>query len=353
MSTASNSPFIIATIGQYSCAQETLIALVDAGVSVFRLNLAAKLGFDEHHRRLKLARDVIAFKGVVPVVRVMLDIPFPGSKVRIGMLPLPKHAVTRGQKVRFKSGTVTEDFKEFVPVDVENLGLLVTPNQVITVGDGELALTVETIESDCSFIATALNDYWIPCVKSLNMGVIRNSMLDDSFITTARFLGEEAPDLIALSFVESGDQFLTCKNKLSELGAIKESTRLVPKIETLEGVKNAEEILSLSDMFIVGRGDLALNANFSMLPVLQKRLISLARKLGKIAIVSTQIIESAGRFAVPYRAEIMDVANIVLDGAQGIMLAKETSATPNAPLVVKTVNEIIASIRERQSLESL
>ncbi|MCY1290933.1 pyruvate kinase [compost metagenome] len=148
-------PCIAATVGQLTCTAEMLESMKTAGVTLFRYNLAAQLGLSEHRRRMEVFRTVQS-NSSVQSIQLLLDVPFPGAKFRIGMLPERKHLVEAGTTLTFTSGLETKDINAYVPVDVQNLGLLVDIGKVVTIGDGELAFQIDEVVDKNTFIATAV-----------------------------------------------------------------------------------------------------------------------------------------------------------------------------------------------------
>ncbi len=212
--------FIIATIGQPTDNEESLTHILrNSRVKYLRYNLGAKLGYDVHRARTLAARKLIEKLGLVEEVGIMYDLPFPASKVRIGMLPEAQHPVKAGDIIRFRSGSTNEDFHQFVPVEFPNIGKAVELGQIISIGDGELALRVATLDSHDQFSAVCLSDGAVPCVKSLNFGTFHDNIESEESIALLSFVSEMSPDSIVLSFIENVEQLISAKANLRKLAA--------------------------------------------------------------------------------------------------------------------------------------
>ncbi|MCT8351796.1 MULTISPECIES: pyruvate kinase [Photorhabdus] len=331
-------PFIIATVGMPCCEPDGIDLLLRNGVNVLRYNIAADLGYLEHSRRIKLARGEIYKAGKAGNVAIMLDLPFPGRKIRIGMLPERKHTVKKGEIVTFKTGKESINFHDFIPVNYPNIARFVEPGKDISIGDGELALKVKQQLSDESFSAVALNDGFIPCQKSVNFGHIVEAEIDEEMLA---FVAETRPDWIALSFINDVQQLTKSFEIMSRYGITRLNTSFVIKIETQQGVDNIHQFIKLVDAVIIARGDLAVSADYFRLGINQKLLTDACKRAKMPVILSTQILESSCEWHVPARAEISGLTYAILDGINGIMLAKETSSLNNISRPLIVMNEII------------
>lgn len=329
---------IAATVGQSTCSTQSLVQLADAGACMFRYNLAARLGFDVHRQRIDAFRQARATSQ--QEMLLMLDLPLPGAKWRVGMLPEPRHLITTGTVLKFRTGTETQDILDHIPVLAPHLGTRVTLNQVVTVGDGELALRVLEIHDEDSFSALALTTANLPCQKSLNLGRIELTDLADHG-AILDFVAESRPDYIALSFVETVEAASQVFDALAQRGLRRSEYRAIAKIETATGVANAQTLATVFEMIMVARGDLALNVDFSYLGELQEHLINQARAVGKECMVATNVCESIATSGVPNRAELVGMYALAKQKVDFILLAKETSSLPNPIRSVKVLRDVI------------
>lgn len=165
-------------------------------------------------------------------------------------------------------------------------------------------------------------------------------------------LSGEPFEMAAASFVRTAE---TVTETRALFRRLRKTARIVAKIEDSAGVKNAEEITKAADGIMVARGDLGVCTPLAALPILQKRLIALGNYYRKMVIVATQMLESMTENARPTRAEVTDVANAVLDGADAVMLSGETAVGKYPVETVETMAKIIANAEGamRTGLKSL
>lgn len=325
------------------CEPEGIDLLLLHGVSVLRYNIAADLGYVEHSRRIKIARNSIEKSDRAGNIAIMLDLPFPGRKIRIGMLPERIHAVKKGDLVTFKTGKESTNFHDFIPVNYPDIAQFIKPEYEFSIGDGELALKVNEQLSDDSFNAIVLNDGYIPCQKSVNFGHIVEAEQDNEMLN---FVAQTRPDWIALSFINDVQQLQRAFEILSGYGITRKNTRFVIKIETQQGVDNISQLTERVDAVIIARGDLAVTADYFRLGTNQKIITEACKKVNKPVILSTQILESSCEWYVPARSEISGLTYAILDGINGIMLAKETSSLNNITRPLVVTREIISECKE-------
>lgn len=335
-------PAIAATVGQSTCSSDMLLSMHKAGATLFRYNLAAQLGLAEHRRRMDIFRTVQATTH--GSVKLLLDVPFPGAKFRVGMLPERKHLIEAGTTLRFTTGKETDDILAYVPVDVAQLGLLVAPGKTVTIGDGELAFHVDRVMDDNTFIATAITSNYLPCQKSLNTGRVNNSATQEN-AELIGFLAEISPEYIAFSFVEDAESSEETFSALAAQGLKRTSYKAIAKIETLKGVRNLQNFAHLYDGIMVARGDLALNVDCYHLGEIQDYLTNFAKQNGLECIVSTQVCESIDANAVPNRAELVGMYQLAKSGADFILLAKETSTLSSPLQSITAVQKTIAAAK--------
>ncbi|MBP0714296.1 pyruvate kinase [Burkholderia sola] len=335
-------PRIAATIGQATCRSETLRELGEAGVRLFRYNMAAQLGLDEHGRRMNLFRQVQAERG--SDIELMLDLPLPGAKFRIGMLPEPRHLIEKGTQLTFATGVESDSIERMVPVDVARLGERVEKDQLVTVGDGELAFRVREVIDHSSFLAEALTTHYLPCQKSLNVGSV-DLCATDRNDALAAFVASVRPEYIAFSFVES---LLSARDAFALLerhGLRQGDYKAIAKIETLTGIKALPEFIREFDSVMVARGDLALNLDFAYLGEAQEHIIDTCRVFERSCIVSTQLCESVNAGGIPNRSELVGMHHIATRGVEYMLLAKETSTLAEPMRAVHTLRRIIDAVR--------
>ena len=171
--------------------------------------------------------------------------------------------------------------------------------------------------------------------------------LTEKDITDLEFGIQNAVDYVALSFVRSAEDIMDLRKILDTRGC---PAKIVAKIETPQAVKNIDEIISVSDVLMVARGDLGIETPFQKVPIEQKIITEKCNKAGKPTIVATQMMESMIKNTTPTRAEVSDVANAVLDGADMVMLSEETTLGDNP---VEAVKDMILVVEETEKDQNL
>lgn len=324
---------VIATIGPASHSSGMITELARAGVDIFRINLSHAKP-QEVKERVKWIRDAAA--KLNKSLMVLGDLP--GPKIRIGDM-LPNTILEQGHKfVISKSLKVGDKFGCGInhPSVLENL----LPGAEVFIDDGTIKLEVVKKTEDETETKVIVGGHLKSKKGFLAVGLSFNttevSEIDKAGI---KLLIEQKADLIAVSFVETEKDMQDVRNLLPNGSNIK----LIAKVETVNGVKNAEKILDESDELMIARGDLGLTVPIAQLPHIQKELVALCNRKGKPVIVATQMLESMTVKPVPTRAEVCDVANAVLDGTTAVMLSAET-ATGKFP--VETVEMIQGIINE-------
>jgi pyruvate kinase len=182
--------------------------------------------------------------------------------------------------------------------------------------------------------------------KGINLGAVMDTVdhLTPQTIEHIQTLKEIEPEWVAFSFMNSAAYAIKAKQLLAPYLTSQWQPKVVAKIETLKGVAGIEEILPEIDIVLVARGDLGLTAPIEKLGLMQKRLVRAAKYARKEVIVSTQILDSLVHNFIPARSDVLDLTNIVLDGADGIMLAKETGISLTPGRSVAMANKIIQAV---------
>lgn len=343
--------YIIATISKNSYPADKIREIILAGANVLRFNFSHGTP-EDITAKIAVARKVIKDVGKENEVVIMADLP--GNKLRLGNFTPSELEVKAGQEILFRSARQSSDPAEFIPVDFPEIGKFLEVGQVITIGDGELAGEVVSLPDKDSFRLRILNDRYIPNLKALNIGRAMDAL--DHFTPAALAhianLPVIRPEWVAFSFVRNASDAKRWRALVEQHLAPEWRPKFMAKIETPEGVKNAAEIAAELDALMVARGDLGLAAPIELLGVNQKHIVRAAKEAGKEVVVATQILDSLLTYYTPERAEVLDLTNTVLDGADGIMLAKETgiSQTPGhsvavARRIIEAVEANLASLQ--------
>ncbi len=335
---------IVATLGPSSATAETVLAMVHAGVNVFRLNLSHGTQ-DQHSQAYALVREAAQTTG--SAVGVLADLQ--GPKIRLGRF-------TDGP-VLLKNGAEFTITTEDVPGDVTAVSTTyaglpgdVKPGDAILVDDGRVALTVVEVDGP-AVLTHVVEGGTVSDNKGMNLpgAMVAVPALSEKDVDDLRFALRLGADWIALSFVRDADDIYAVHDVMAEVNVWRP---VVAKIEKPQAVEHLGDILNTFDGIMVARGDLGVELPLQDVPIVQKRAISLARERGKPVIVATQMLESMIGASRPTRAEASDVANAVLDGADALMLSGETGIGHYPVETVETMARIIEAT-ETQALERI
>ncbi|MEW6443486.1 MAG: pyruvate kinase [bacterium] len=306
---------IICTLGPATSGKSQIEALVRAGMDVARLNYSHGRPA-EHRKTIRKIREVSS--ALSRPLAVMQDLA--GPKIRIGDLPGGEIRLEAGQTVRL----VTEqDHGASIPVSAPAVIESMQPGDPILLADGQIELKSEEVRPDqvlCRVVTggvlTSRKGITLP-TRSLDVPAFTEKDRAD-----LRAGMEAGVDYVALSFVRDERDLRSVKSFLSQSRA---QIPLIAKIEKHEALQNLDGILASADAIMVARGDLGVEIPLEEVPLVQKRLVEQANRSGKPAIIATQMLRSMVESPRPTRAEALDVANAVLDGADAVMLSEETA----------------------------
>jgi pyruvate kinase len=324
---------IVCTLGPASSAPERLRALVGAGMDVARLNMSHG-DYDDHLENLKNVRNAAEATG--RPVGVLVDLQ--GPKIRLGRFASGKEVLADG--ARF---TITiEDIQgnlERCSTTYKGLPRDVRPGDLILIDDGRLTLRAKEV-TDTEVITEVVVGGPISNNKGINLPGVAVSVpaMSEKDTEDLRWALRNDADMVALSFVRSAKDIEPVHAVMDEEGR---RIPVIAKIEKPQAVENLSEIIDSFDAFMVARGDLGVELPLEEVPLVQKRIVTAARRWAKPVIVATQMLESMISSPRPTRAEASDVANAVLDGADAVMLSGETSVGEYPVLTVQTMARIV------------
>jgi len=313
---------IVCTLGPATDSAERIATLMDTGMDVVRLNFSH--GRREDHRAtIRRIRDVAESRG--REIGILQDLG--GPKIRLGVLPNEgvlleaQHMVELAVDGEAPPGTL--------PVNYPYLLEDVAPGETILLADGAAELEVVQVLSD-RLSCRVVNGGMLTSRKGVNLP---QANLRVPAVTEKDFLDlevglEEGVDFVALSFVRHENDLAPVREKLAGL---KHPPLLIAKIEKPQAVERIEPIIETVDGIMVARGDLGVEMPPEKVPVIQKKIIDVARRAGRPVITATQMLRSMVDSPRPLRAEASDVANAVLDGTDALMLSEET-AIGNYPI---------------------
>ena len=333
---------IVATVGPATLKPHVLRPLIKAGATTLRLNFSHGTQQD-HQRAIRLIRQT-AFELNQPV-GILQDLQ--GPKIRLGKFACGQISLQKGDSFILTSRPV-ECNQEISYVSYQNLTEEVPDRATILLDDGKVEMVVEKVDCQSKNLHCRVV---VGGVLSSNKGVnfpgvyLSIKALTEKDREDLMFGLDQGVDWVALSFVRNPQDILEIKDLIASAG---KSTPVIAKIEKHEAIEQMDAILSLCDGVMVARGDLGVELPAEEVPLLQKRLIATANKLGIPVITATQMLDSMFNNPRPTRAEVSDVANAILDGTDAVMLSNET-AVGNYPVeAVETMAKIARRIEGEQ-----
>lgn len=332
---------IIATLGPASSDKETMLQLIQAGTDIFRINFS-HADYDLVKKNVQTIRELNQEHGFS--VGILGDLQ--GPKLRVGVVKEgsylnPGDILTfTNEKIEGDSTKVYMTYQKF-PQDVK-------VGERILIDDGKLVLEVIETNNLDTVKAKTIQGGPLSSKKGVNLPNTNVSLpaLTEKDIKDANFMLDLELDWIALSFVRHAQDIIDLKELMKNHPTNKQKTPIIAKIEKPEGVRNIEQILQECDGLMVARGDLGVEVPMEEVPAIQKNLVEIARKYAKPVIIATQMMETMITSLTPTRAEVNDVANSVLDGADAVMLSGETSVGKYPVDVVKNMSKIVKNIEQ-------
>jgi pyruvate kinase len=331
---------IVCTVGPACRDATTLFKMGQAGMDVARLNFSHGT-YDDHRTLFKHLN--LAGKRLGKPFGVLQDLQ--GPKIRVGDLPKEGIKLATGHRAVFSTGANIPSGD--IPVTLDTLHQDVKKGERLLLDDGLLEVQVERVEGR-RILTQVIQGGLLTSHKGLNLPgtKLRLPALSDKDRADAAFGVSLGVDFIALSFVRSPDDVKDLRRLLDRKGPNGKRIKIVVKIEKQEAVDRFDEILPLTDVVMVARGDLGIETPAAKVPVIQKQLIAASRAAGRPVIVATQMLDSMIRNPRPTRAEVSDVANAVVDHADAVMLSGE-SATGAYP--VEAVRVMADTIRATEA----
>ena len=333
-----NKTKIIATLGPSSKGQLVLKSLMEEGVNVFRVNFS-HANHSEVKKTVLNIREISSLLGLH--VAVLGDLQ--GPKIRLGTVK-ENVFIENGDTVSITTSEV--EFGDSSLVSINSLGFPkdVAKGEKILVDDGKIILKIiETNKKDL-VKAEVVQGGELKSRKGVNLPNTKISLpaLTEKDRTDALFAIKNNFDWLALSFVRSKEDVYSLEELIKQNSENK--IPIIAKIEKPEAIKNLDAILQAADGLMVARGDLGLEIPAEEVPLNQKLMVNMAKKARKPIIIATQMMESMIDSLTPSRAEVNDVANSVMDGADAVMLSGETSVGQYPVQVIQTISKIIKGV---------
>lgn len=328
---------ILATIGPATFSKEAIEKLIMAGVNGCRLNFSHG-DYKERDQQIAWIREAGAKKG--RSVAILQDLQ--GPKIRLGNIKDNHMDVKAGDELVLDASVEEHDGSNILPVQY-NLAEKVEVGQPLFIFDGKIRTKIVEIVSDTAIKVKVENDGFIMSRKGLNLPdtdfagdiITEKDMADIEFGASRDF------DYVALSFVQSAEDIERLRQILLSHGS---TAQIIAKIETkkaIESDETLEAIVKATDGIMVARGDMAVEAGAEVVPIIQRKLVALCREHSKLCIVATQMLGSMVENPEPTRAEVSDIANAVIQGADAIMLSDETANGKYPLLAVKAMKKTI------------
>jgi len=336
---------ILATLGPVTSNPETIEQLLAAGVNGFRLNFSHG-DYSERDDQMKWIRQASEKNG--KPVAILQDLQ--GPKIRLGALKDNHFEVKKGDEIILDHSVKEHDGTATLPVQY-NLAEKVQVGEPIYIFDGKVRTTVVDITSETAIKLRIENNGVLMSKKGINLPDtdFGGDILTPKDLKDIEYGLTKDIDYVALSFVQSPDDIHNLRQILVAGGS---RAQIIAKIETKAAIKDdvMEEIVKATDGVMVARGDLAVEAGAEVVPIVQRKLIALCRRHGKLSIVATQMMASMVDNPEPTRAEVGDVATAVIQGADSVMLSDET-ANGSYPLeTVAAMKRVILYTQENSSV---
>ena len=331
---------IVATLGPACSSREVIKEMIDAGVNVFRINFS-HADYEDVTERIDIIRSLNDEFGYTTAILADLQ----GPKLRVGVMK-EDVVVNPGDIITFQTaedipGTASRvymNYKEF-PRDVN-------PGEKILLDDGKLMFEALETNRTTEVVCKVIQGGPLKSKKGVNLPNTKVSLpaLTKKDIKDAIYAIEKDVDWIALSFVRTPEDLMELQELISKHSDHK--IPIIAKIEKPEAVENIDKIVAYCDGLMVARGDLGVEIPAHEVPLIQKKLIHRAKTARIPVIVATQMMETMITSLTPTRAEVNDVANSVMDGADAVMLSGETSVGNYPVQVIEKMTQIIEAVED-------
>jgi len=328
---------IVATLGPASGTKEIIQEMMECGVNVFRINFS-HADYEDVRKRVKIIRDINKEKGFH--VAVLADLQ--GPKLRVGVM---QEGILLSVNDTFTFTTVEcEGTQEKAFMTYQNFPKDVEVGEKILVDDGKLMFEVTATDRDKNVTTKVLRGGNLTSKKGVNLPNTNISVpaLTEKDIQDALFAMEIEVDWMALSFVRTPEDLIQLQDLIKENSSYK--IPIIAKIEKPEAVLNIDRLTPCCDALMVARGDLGVEVPMEQVPLIQKRLVQKAKKAHIPVIIATQMMETMIDNQVPTRAEVNDVANSIMDGADAVMLSGETAMGKYPVEVIQQMRRIIENV---------
>jgi len=331
---------IVATLGPATSKKSVLKEMLDEGVNVFRINFS-HANYDDVKERIQMIRELNEEFGYNAAILGDLQ----GPKLRVGVMK-EEVVVNPGDQITFVTGKEFEGDASRVYMNYEQFPRDVQKGERILLDDGKLMFEIVSTNGVDEVVTKVIQGGPLRSKKGVNLPNTNISLpaLTEKDIEDAIFACEQKVDWMALSFVRNSEDLILLQNLIKEHSEHK--IPIIAKIEKPEGVKNIEKIVAYCDGLMVARGDLGVEIPAEEVPLIQKQLVLVAKRARIPVIIATQMMETMITSLTPTRAEVNDVANSVMDGADAVMLSGETSVGNYPVQVIRKMSQIIKCVED-------
>ncbi|WP_299152808.1 pyruvate kinase [uncultured Christiangramia sp.] len=329
---------IVATLGPATSSKDTLKRMLQEGVNVFRINFS-HADYEDVKERVQMIRELNEEEGFNAAILADLQ----GPKLRVGVMK-EEVVVSEGDHITFVTGKPFKGTSERVYMNYETFPQDVKAGERILLDDGKLIFEVVKTNKKDEVTTKVIQGGPLKSKKGVNLPNTNISLpaLTEKDVKDAKFACELAVDWMALSFVRHAEDLMELQKLINEHSEFK--IPIVAKIEKPEGVENIDKIVAYCDGLMVARGDLGVEIPAQEVPLIQKKLVLTAKKARIPVIIATQMMETMITSLTPTRAEVNDVANSVMDGADAVMLSGETSVGQYPVQVIQKMAQILESV---------
>ncbi|MFM7080310.1 MAG: pyruvate kinase, partial [Bacteroidota bacterium] len=338
-----NKSKIIATIGPSSMDSDTLEKMIKAGMDVVRINAS----HGDHSMHLTILENIRKLNSEKRYkIPVLYDLQ--GPKLRIGEVKGNAAELVEGAAVRLTVHPYEGD-SGMLQVHYPMFYNDIQPGDPILIDDGKIELQAIAKEKEGVVLTKVIHGGTVSSRKGINLPFTKISLpcLSEKDRRDLDFALEHKIEWVGLSFVRSSSDIVELKDYIKSKGR---KTRVVAKIEKPEALRDLDNIIKATDAIMVARGDLGVEIAMEKVPVIQKMIVRKSISYSKPVIIATQMMESMITNHAPTRAEVNDVANSVLDGADAVMLSGETSVGKYPVEVVEHMRKIITTV-EKESYQ--
>ncbi len=326
-------------MGPASAKKDVLLAMIKAGVNICRLNFSHGKAQD-HKAVIDTIREINSqYK---TNVGILADLQ--GPKIRIGLVKDGGIHLVNGTQINITTHECIGDDNR-IYITYETFPQDVQKDEIILLDDGKIQMKVIETNRIDTVVCEIIHGGILTSRKGVNLPNTKVSIpsLTAEDLENLKYALEWDVDWVGLSFVRTGQDIIDLKRIIAESG---KAAKVIAKVEKPEAIDNIDEIIAATDGVMVARGDLGVEMPLEEVPLLQKMIARKCREASKPVIVATQMLESMITTPRPTRAEVNDVANSVLDGADAVMLSGETSVGEFPVIVIETMAKIIRNVEE-------